>query len=202
MPENYYLAMQREIERIAASGQRPSLLLHACCAPCSTAVLETLMPHFAVTLYFYNPNIMPDAEYDLRLAQVKKLLAFPQFFSVELLEDERDEAAFWQIADGLESEPEGGARCRACYSLRLRRTAQKAAELGFSYFTTTLSVSPHKNSAWINEIGLSLSAPNAPAFLPSDFKKKNGYIRSIELSRKYDLYRQRYCGCSASLREP
>ena len=196
MPENYDRAMRETLARLAQSGERPRLLLHACCAPCSTAVLERLMPHFALTLYFYNPNILPWSEYEKRLSELKKLLAFPEFSSVGLLVPGRDEPAFEDISRGAQQEPEGGARCRACYALRLGRTARTAAELGFPYFTTTLSVSPHKNSAWLNEIGLDLSAPGGPVFLPSDFKKKNGYARSIELSKTYGLYRQRYCGCT------
>ena len=196
MPENYYVQMQEILARLAASGTRPGLLLHACCAPCSTAVLETLMPYFSVTLYYYNPNILPKAEYEKRLDELKKLLNFPEFASVGLLVPARDEQAFRAAARGMELEPEGGARCRACYALRLAETARAADALGFAYFTTTLSVSPHKNSAWLHEIGQGLSARTAAAYLPSDFKKKIGYARSIELSRKYGLYRQRYCGCT------
>ena len=196
MKENYQKQLDALLAALPPEG-KPRLLLQSCCGPCSSYVLEYLTRYFRVTVLYYNPNIQPRDEYDRRLYWQRELIRqLPTPEPVDLLACDYDGQRYIDAVRGLEREPEGGARCRACYALRLGRTARTAAELGFPYFTTTLSVSPHKNSAWLNEIGLDLSAPGGPVFLPSDFKKKNGYARSIELSKKYGLYRQRYCGCT------
>lgn len=201
MKINYQRKMEEEIAAFGA-GQRPRLLLQCCCAPCSSAVLEVLVPHFDVTVYFYNPNIHPKAEYEKRLAQLPKLLAGAEYGdTVKVLEAPYVPGDFFTAAKGLEEEPEGGARCTECFRLRLRQTAKQAKALGFDWFTTTLTVSPHKNAAVLNEIGLSLGEEYGVKFLPSDFKKKEGYKESIRLSKAYDLYRQDYCGCVYSMRE-
>ncbi len=180
----------------------PSLLLHACCAPCSSYVLEYLARYFSITLFYYNPNISPEEEYRKRLAEVRRLLAeLPVKYPVSLLEGKYDPQRFFAMAKGLESEPEGGARCALCYGLRLREAAEAAKAGGFEWFTTTLSVSPYKNAEKLNAIGAELEKEYGVRYLPSDFKKRGGYQRSIELSRVYGLYRQNYCGCVFSLRQ-
>ena len=189
---------QKQMEAAVASleGRRPRLLLHSCCAPCSSAVLEILTAHFDTTVFFYNPNILPAEEYEKRLWWLRFLLERAPFAQgVELLVPERDEAAFIAAARGLEGEREGGARCTSCFSLRLSRTAEAAKAGGFEYFCTTLTVSPHKNAPLINAIGERLGEEHGVKWLPSDFKKKDGYARSIALSREYGLYRQTWCGC-------
>ena len=202
MPVNY----QRELERILGKVQEeervPTLLLHSCCAPCSSYVLEYLSNYFEITVFYYNPNIFPESEYTKRILEQQTLIGqmetkYPVSFAAGC--DDRDR--FYEIAKGLEKEKEGGERCRKCYELRLREAASMAAEGGFDYFTTTLSISPMKNAARLNEIGLSLEEEYPVKYLVSDFKKKNGYKRSIELSREYGLYRQDYCGCEFSYRD-
>lgn len=190
--KNYALEMDKVVASLG--GRRPSLLLHSCCGPCSTAVLEVLRPHFAVTLLYYDPNIQPEAEYALRLENQLRVLRelHPE---VALLPCEYDGAAFTAAARGLEGEPEGGARCTACFRLRLGYTARAAAEGGFEFFCTTLSVSPHKDAERLNAIGAELGEKYGVRFLPCDFKKRDGYRRSIELSKSLGLYRQNYCGC-------
>ena len=183
--------MQR---RLAALTYRPSLLLHSCCAPCGSAVLERLCPHFDVTILYYNPNIQPEEEFQKRLFWQKKLLE-RSGLPVKLLETPYRGEDFQSAVAGLENEPEGGARCTACFTLRLEETARTAQKLGFEYFCTTLSVSPHKDAARINAIGAALGERYSVRWLPSDFKKADGYARSIELSRELGLYRQNYCGC-------
>jgi predicted adenine nucleotide alpha hydrolase (AANH) superfamily ATPase len=194
---------QKELDAIIVSdterGIRPSLLLHACCAPCSSYVLEYLSEHFEITLLFYNPNMDSADEYELRSGELERFVKEANF-PADVIIGEYDPESFERIAEGLEDAPEGGVRCRKCYELRMRRAAEYAAGNGFEYFTTTLSISPYKNAEWINEIGESLAAEYGLKHLPSDFKKKNGYKRSIELSAEYDLYRQDYCGCSMSHR--
>lgn len=169
---------QLELDKVIAGldGTRPNLLLHVCCAPCSSYCIEYLAKYFELTLYWYNPNIQPRAEHDKRLAELRRLLSLT--------------AELPLIVDVSEIAHEAG-NCRACIAERLRKTAELADERGFGYFCTTLSVSPHKNAAMINELGAAQSAK----WLPSDFKKRNGYLRTIELSREYGLYRQNYCGC-------
>ena len=194
MTENYYKKMEAQL---AALGEtRPRLLLHSCCGPCSSAVLELVTRYFDTTVYYYNPNILPAEEFEKRLWWQKYLLETAPFGAgVELIVPDRDEEAFRAAARGLEHEPEGGARCTECFALRLGRTAQAAKEGGFDYFCTTLTVSPHKNAPLINAIGEKLAAGTGVQWLFSDFKKKDGYKRSIELSRQYGLYRQAWCGC-------
>lgn len=195
--KNYQLETDKIIG--ALCEQRPRLLLHSCCGPCSTYVLEYLTSHFRVTLLYYNPNIQPQEEYQLRLEhQLKVLEHFPQ---IELLACEYDGESFLEAAVGLENEPEGGARCTECFSLRLENTARLAKEGNFDFFTTTLTVSPHKNAEKINIIGERLSEKYGVSFLPSDFKKREGYKRSIELANMFELYRQDYCGCLFSKRD-
>lgn len=191
----------RQLDNIICelNGKKPSLLLHACCAPCSSYVLEYLNPHFDITLFFSNPNISPEEEYQKRLCELKRLV-LEMGLSVKIIEDDYSPKDFFDMAKGLETLPEGGERCRKCYQLRLHKTAALAKQGGFDCFCTTLSISPYKNAQWINEIGEELSKEFGVPFLPSDFKKKNGYKRSIELSRKYDLYRQNFCGCVFSMK--
>lgn len=191
---------QKQLENIISSldtqAEPQSLLLHSCCGPCSSYVLEYLSRYFAVTVYFYNPNIAPDEEYEHRLAEQKRLIALlPVSIKVGLLEGVYEPERYDKEIAGLETTGEGGERCRRCYEFRMRDTAEAAKKNGFDYFTTTLSVSPYKNAVWINEIGMDLEWETGVKYLPSDFKKKGGYQRSIELSRKYELYRQHYCGC-------
>lgn len=189
--------MEAVLARLASEGRRPRLLLHSCCGPCSSAVLERLAPHFALTVFFSNPNIFPGEEYRHRLAEQMRLLdALP--FEVALREDVYDHAAFLSAVRGLEREPEGGARCEPCFRLRMERTARAARDGGFDFFTTTLSVSPHKDAQLLGVIGQELGAQYGVAYLPSDFKKKEGYKRSVALAKEYALYRQDYCGCEFS----
>ena len=177
-------------------GERPTLLLHACCAPCSSYVLEYLSRYFRITLFFYNPNIAPEAEYRFRLDELRRLVREMGLADdVSVLEGNYAPERFLALAKGLETLPEGGARCSLCYRLRLSEAARVAAEGGFDYFCTTLSISPYKNAAWLNEIGQEEGARYGVTYLVSDFKKKNGYKRSCELSEEYGLYRQDYCGC-------
>ena len=189
---------QKELEAVLASlnGERKRLLLHSCCGPCSSYCLEYLTQHFDVTVFFYNPCILPEAEFEKRLYWQRRLLETAPFGKgVELIVPDRDEAAFWAAADGLEQEPEGGARCTECFSLRLGKTRDHAEEKGFDYFATTLTVSPHKNAELINTLGFALAEGGKSLWLPSDFKKRDGYRRSIALSHEYGLYRQSWCGC-------
>lgn len=192
---------QKELERILVSLQKQEkkqkLLLHACCAPCSSWVLEYLADKFEITLYFYNPNIFPEVEYQKRALELQRLVEdmFPKGHSISICAEEYDPNSFYNMAKGLEQLPEGGERCFRCYELRMRKAIIYAANNGFDYFTTTLSISPHKNAEKINEIGEKLSEEFGIKHLTSDFKKKDGYKRSIELSKEYQLYRQNYCGC-------
>ena len=180
---------------------RPRLLLHACCGPCSSAVLEQLCQYFDITVLYYNPNTWPAEEYYRRGEELKKFVAAAHPLGVTVVEDTYDPQEFYTAVQGLEAEPERGGRCTVCYRLRMRRAAQYAAEHGFDWFTTTLSISPHKNAALLNEIGESLARQYGVTWLPSDFKKKGGYQASIALSRQYCLYRQNYCGCIFSKKE-
>ena len=194
MVRNYDREMTELIRSLA--GRRPRLLLHACCGPCASAVLERVTPHFDTTVLYYNPNILPEEEFDKRLYWLEHLLREAPFGQgVELLVPDRDESAFRAAAAGLEQEREGGARCTVCFDLRLGKTAELAREGGFDYFATTLTVSPHKNAPLINAIGERLAESYGVEWLPSDFKKRDGYRRSIQLSHEYGLYRQAWCGC-------
>lgn len=196
---NYDLMMEEEIKKIIP-GEK--LLLHACCAPCSSAVLEYLANTFEITIFFYNPNITDSIEYQKRLHEIKKFIKeFKTKYPISLIEGKYNQNDFFAIAKDLENEPERGKRCYKCYELRLKETAQVAEDNHFSYFTTTLSLSPYKNSNWINEIGQKLDTKYTSHYLYSDFKKKNRYKRSIELSKEYNLYRQDYCGCIYSKQE-
>lgn len=199
----------KELDKIMAdaSERGKHLFLHSCCAPCSSYVLEYLRSFFRITVFYYNPNITEDTEYRKRVAEQKRLIAafnsqpICDAFPIEIMEGDYDTQSFFQSIRGLEQCREGGERCFACFMLRLRETAEKAKEAGADYFTTTLTISPLKNAGKINEIGELLSKEYGVPFLPSDFKKKNGYQRSVELSAKYGLYRQDYCGCIFSKAE-
>lgn len=198
---NYQRELDRLTEKLKEEGSVPSLLLHSCCAPCSSYVLEYLSQYFSITVFYYNPNIFPEQEYHKRVEEQKRLIEEMNLHHrVSFLEGRYDKEKFYEMARGLEKEPEGGARCFRCYELRLREAAGKARELGADYFTTTLSISPLKNAEKLAEIGEELAREYEVSYLPSDFKKKDGYRRSVELSREYGLYRQNYCGCIYSRR--
>ena len=193
---NYAKELEYLIEKNQEQGRAPTLLLHACCAPCSSAVLEYLSRFFAITLLYSNPNIAPYEEYEKREAELRRLVReMDVVHPVQLLPCSYDGQAYCQAVEGLEGEPEGGKRCTACFRLRLEYTARQAAKLHFDYFTTTLSISPLKNARLLNQLGEELGEKYGVAHLPSDFKKKDGYKRSVELSKVYGLYRQDYCGC-------
>ena len=194
MKTNYGLILEEKLKQIAKDETKPSLLLHACCAPCSSYVLEYLAKHFDITLYFHNPNIYPEEEFKVRLEELNRFTR-DAGYSVNVISPEYNADEFFDAVRGMENLPEGEDRCRVCYALRLRKTAEAAKDGGFDYFTTTLSISPYKNAEWLNEIGAELEAEYGVSYLFSDFKKKNGYKRSIELSSEYGLYRQDYCGC-------
>ncbi len=200
------LNYQKELDRVIEANQRlgivPRLLLHVCCAPCSSYCLEYLSNYFDITVYYYNPNISKKEEYEYRLSEEKRFISIKEFkYPVKLTESEYRPEDFFAAVKGLEKEPEGGARCKECFRLRLEASAKKAKEQGFDYFTTTLTISPLKNAALLNEIGAEMGERYGVKWLYSDFKKKEGYKRSIELSREYDLYRQNYCGCVFSRAE-
>ena len=193
---NYQLILDKKLKEISENENVPTLLLHSCCAPCSSYVLEYLSEYFNIIILFYNPNIMPFDEYNRRLEEQKRLVAEMETKNnVKIIEGEYNVNDFLEVVKGLEDEPEGGARCEKCFRLRLNEAAVFAKELGADYFTTTLTVSPHKNSQIINAIGDEISEEYGVVYLQSDFKKRNGYKRSIELAKQYDLYRQDYCGC-------
>lgn len=203
MNRNYSLELDKILGDTANKGKH--LFLHSCCAPCSSYVLEYLRNYFRITVFYYNPNITMEEEYLKRVAEQKRLIAefnrqsaqgiVTDAYPIEIVEGDYDKELFFDSVKGLEQCKEGGERCFVCYELRLRETARKAEEAQADYFTTTLTISPLKNAGKINEIGERLAGEYGISFLPSDFKKKDGYKRSIELSREYDLYRQNYCGC-------
>ena len=195
---NYDLEMTHQID---ALKKKEKLLLHACCAPCSSAVLERISKYFDITILYYNPNITEEKEYNKRLEEIKTFVKKLNLDNVTVLPGRYNPEEFFDIATGLEEEKERGKRCFKCYKLRLEETARQAEKLGFTYFTTTLSISPYKNSKWLNEIGEELNKIYNSTYLYADFKKKNGYKRSIELSKKFNLYRQDYCGCIYSKKE-
>ena len=202
MKINYQLEMERELARIAESGRRPRLLLHSCCAPCSSYVLECLNRAFDIDIFYYNPNISPREEFDRRVAELQRLVArLPHENDMRVIVGDYDNDAFMAMCRGHEDDPEGGARCERCFRMRLGEAAKLAARLGSDYFTTTLTISPLKDAQLLNAIGLELAGRAGVPWLCSDFKKKNGYKRSCELSAEYDLYRQDYCGCVFSKRE-
>jgi len=199
---NYQKELDRLLEGIEKEGRTPRLFLHSCCAPCSSYVLEYLSRYFEITVFFYNPNISPSEEYEKRVEEIRRMIGEMEFVHpVKLVEGEYDPQVFFQMAKGMEHIPEGGERCFGCYRLRMEEAARLAKEGNYDYFTTTLSISPLKNAQKINEIGEELAEIYQVSHLPSDFKKKNGYKRSIELSGEYELYRQDYCGCVFSKRE-
>ncbi|MBO4383511.1 MAG: epoxyqueuosine reductase QueH [Clostridia bacterium] len=196
---------QLELDSVLAGlpeGTRPRLLLHSCCGPCSSYVLEYLVPHFQITVLYYNPCIAPEAEYAHRKAVQLDLIERMNARGADIatLDADYDHRAFRDAVAGHEEDPEGGARCAICFEQRLRRTAEAARDGGFAWFCTTLTVSPHKNADVLNEIGRKLAGEVGVPFLPSDFKKRDGYKRSLELSNEYSLYRQDYCGCEFSSR--
>lgn len=196
---NYNLLMEEEMSKIE---EGKTLLLHACCAPCSSAVLERLANFFKISIFYYNPNITEEKEYQKRLNEVKSFIEkLDTKYKILVVEARYDPKEFFTISKGLEKEPERGKRCYECYKLRLEETAKKAKELDFDYFATTLTLSPYKNANWLNELGDDSSKKYQVNYLYSDFKKKNGYKRSIELSKEYNLYRQDFCGCIYSKRD-
>ncbi|MBE5883043.1 MAG: epoxyqueuosine reductase QueH [Lachnospiraceae bacterium] len=203
-PVNYQKEMEGIINKLH-DGAVPGLLLHSCCAPCSSYCLEYLCKYFDITVFYYNPNISMEEEYRKRVEEQKRLIdAYnkeEKGYPISVIEGDYEPQLFFEMAKGYETCPEGGERCFRCFDMRLRRTAELAKEQGYDYFATTLTISPLKNAAKINEIGQLLSSEYEVSWLPSDFKKKNGYKRSIELSAEYDLYRQNYCGCAFSKAE-
>ena len=202
MKQNYQLILDKTLEELAQSGEAPSLLLHSCCAPCSSYVLEYLSEYFYITVFYYNPNLDTRGEFDRRVSEQKRLIReMPLKHEVKFIEGRYDTERFYEIAKGLEDVKEGGERCFRCYRLRLEEAAREAKKGGFDYFTTTLSISPLKNAQKLNEIGGETADKYGVKYLYSDFKKKEGYKRSCELSREYSLYRQDYCGCEFSKRE-
>ncbi|MDE6233664.1 MAG: epoxyqueuosine reductase QueH [Lachnospiraceae bacterium] len=199
---NYQRVLDKLIECIEAEGNTPSLLLHSCCAPCSSYVLEYLSNHFSITVLYYNPNIFPIEEYEYRIEEQKRLIdLLPAKHKISFIRTDYEPERFYNAIKGYEDIPEGGERCFKCYELRLREAAEYAHRGDFDYFTTTLSISPLKNAQKLNEIGLRLEEEYGVKYLCSDFKKKNGYKRSVELSAEYNLYRQNYCGCVFSKKE-
>ena len=202
MSVNYQKELEKIIESHAANGELPTLFLHSCCAPCSSYVLEYLSEFFKITVFYYNPNIYPDDEYYKRVLEQKEFISrLPAKNKIDFIEGNFDKERFYDMAKGLENVREGGERCFNCYELRLGEAAKMARELKMDYFTTTLSISPLKNSQKLNEIGLRLADEYKVKYLVSDFKKKNGYVRSVELSKEYNIYRQDYCGCVFSKKE-
>lgn len=198
---NYQKELDKIIENLD-NGHVPTLLLHSCCAPCSSYTLEYLSQFFSITLFYYNPNISPEEEFSKRICELERLVSeLPVKNPVSIVAGEYEPDRFYDAVSGLENLPEGGERCYVCYRLRLEKTAKLAAEMGFDYFTTTLSISPYKNALWLNEISEELSKIYGVESLPCDLKKRGGYKRSIELSKQYSLYRQDYCGCVFSKRE-
>lgn len=199
---NYQKQLDKIIDEIQNNSKTPTLLLHSCCAPCSSYVLEYLSQYFKITVFYYNPNISPKEEYIKRVEEQKRIISqLPVKNPVDFIEGDYEPQDFYDIAKGLEQVPEGGERCFNCYKLRLEKTAKLAYDLNMDYFTTTLSISPYKNALKLNEIAEELSEIYSVKNLPSDFKKKEGYKRSIQLSKEYDLYRQDYCGCIFSKRD-
>ena len=198
---------QKELDKLLQSlqGRVSRLFLHSCCAPCSSYVLEYLCPYFDITVFYYNPNISASEEYKKRVEEQKRLIAAynaeGKGHPIKIVEGDYEPAKFYEAVKGYEQCGEGSERCFRCFDLRLRETAVRAKEQGFDYFGTTLTISPLKNAVKLNEIGQNLSEEYAIAWLPSDFKKKNGYKRSVELSAQYELYRQDFCGCSFSKAE-
>lgn len=202
MKINYQVELDKIIKENQRAHRVPSLLLHSCCGPCSSYVLEYLSQYFYITVFYYNPNIYPEEEYWFRVDEQEKLiqkLSAP--YPIRFVSGQYETKKYYTSIQGLRQEKEGGDRCKACYDLRLTEAAHLAKENNFDYFTTTLSISPHKNSQVLNEIGLRIASQYGVAYLPSDFKKRGGYQRSVELSKQFDMYRQDYCGCLFSMKE-
>ncbi len=200
---NYQKELDRLIGVLQEEGRTPKLLLHACCAPCSSYVLEYLSVYFEITVLFYNPNIYPPEEYEKRVLEEQRLIREMKFVHpVSFMAGNYEPDEFYRAVRGLEKEPEGGARCEKCYELRLRQAAEAARDGGFDYFTTSLTISPLKPADKLNQIGGRLAEEYGVAYLYSDFKKKDGYRRSVQLSKEYGLYRQNYCGCVYSIARP
>lgn len=199
---NYQIVLDNIIEQVKNESKKPKLLLHVCCAPCSSYVLEYLTKYFDITVFYYNPNISSKEEYNKRLKEEQRFVKeYPFDYDITVIDGKYDNDKFEETIKGLEQEKEGGARCFKCYRLRLEESAKYAKENNYDYFTTTLTISPYKNSGKLNEIGKELEVLYGVKYLYSDFKKKNGYKRSIELSHEYNLYRQDYCGCDYSKRK-
>ena len=195
---NYDLEMEKQINHL---NDKKTLLLHACCVPCSSAVLERIAEYFDITILYYNPNITEKEEYEKRLQELEKFVNEINLDNIKVMPGRYQPEEFFEMSKGLEQEKERGKRCYQCYKLRLEETAKIAEQQNFDFFTTTLSISPYKNSKWLNEIGVDLDKKYQSTYLYADFKKKNGYKRSIELSKQYNLYRQDYCGCIYSKKE-
>jgi hypothetical protein len=201
MNQNYQKELDKILKKHQEAGKRPTLFLHSCCAPCSSYVLEYLSRYFQITLFYYNPNITEESEYKKRIQEVKRLTDEMGLSDIQVLEGRYEPEKFFAMAKNWPGEKEGGRRCYDCYKMRLYETAALAKEGGYDYFTTTLSISPHKNARWLNELSVEAGEHFGVTPLPADFKKKNGYKRSIELSAEYGLYRQDYCGCIFSRQE-
>lgn len=202
MKRNYQKLLEQTIEEAQREPKTPTLLLHSCCAPCSSYCLEYLAEYFSITVFYYNPNIDSKEEYQKRALEQQRLIAaLPVKHPISFLLGEYEQQRFYDTVRGHEQEKEGGERCFLCYELRLREAAERAKELNMDYFTTTLSISPLKNAEKLNEIGERLAEEYGVAYLYSDFKKKNGYKRSVELSAEYGMYRQDYCGCVFSKKQ-
>ena len=201
MNENYYLLFEKQIENIKENKHIPTLLLHSCCAPCSSQVITCLTNYFDITILYYNPNIYPEEEYLKRKEeQIRLINTINKINKLEIIDCDYDNDIYEKEIKGLEKEKEGGNRCYKCFNLRLEKTAQIAKKKKFNFFSTTLTISPYKNSKIINNIGKDLEKKYNITWLYSDYKKKDGYKKSIELSKKYNLYRQNYCGCIYSKR--
>lgn len=200
---NYQKQLEKLLEQLKVKDEKPTLLLHSCCAPCSSYVIKYLVDFFKVTVYYYNPNVFPKEEYEKRKEEQKRLIYIMNDAGNQIIftDDGYDEESFIIASKGLENELEGGNRCAKCYELRLEKTAEKASCQKFDYFCTTLSVSPYKNAKKLNDIGKGLEEKYNIKYLISDFKKREGYKKSIELSKQYELYRQDYCGCESSLKQ-
>jgi predicted adenine nucleotide alpha hydrolase (AANH) superfamily ATPase len=202
MKRNYQKELEAQLKVLKEEGEVPNLLLHSCCAPCSSYCIEYLSQFFYVTVFYYNPNIYPDEEYAQRVIEQQEFIRkFPTKYPVTFIEGDYEKNRFYDVAKGLEEEPERGKRCTKCFGLRLGETAKKAAELGMDYFTTTLTISPMKDATLLNTIGEEEAQRYGSRWLVSDFKKNNGYLRSCQLSKEYGIYRQDYCGCVFSKRE-
>ena len=194
---NYQRELEQLIKEIEAEGKVPTLLLHSCCAPCSSYCIEYLSQFFAITVFYYNPNIYPDEEYFHRVKEQQRFISeFPTKHPVSFIEGDFEKDRFYsEVAKGLEKEPERGARCTKCFELRLGETAKRAAAEGMDYFATTLTISPMKDVELLNSIGAAMGERYGVEYLATEFRKKNGYLRSTQISKEYDMYRQDYCGC-------